>query len=128
MSHYVVLNSWAGDDADRAAFRLATIFAFPQQEAGQIVRQIQSGSPWQFDRAFDDKNAETVNRYLSTQGFGIELIPADGAPHPEAVEEEVEFDAEDLSAEPVDDVAVEQAESERRHRLARPERRPSPMH
>jgi len=113
MSHYVVLHSWAGDDADKAAFRLATMFALPQQEAGQIVRQIQGGTPWQFHQTFDEKNAETVNRYLSTQGFSLELIPTNvPSPSEEVPGEEVEFEAEDLYADVDEDIAVEPAAPE----------------
>ncbi len=112
MNHFVVLQTWAGDDADKAASRLATLFALPQDEAGEIVRQVQGGTPWQHPKSFDEKNAETINRYLNSQGFTLELIPADDFLPPEEPEEEaeVEFDDEDLSAdleEPEIDIDVE---------------------
>lgn len=117
MSQYVVLHTWAGDDADKAAFRLATMFALPQEEAGEVIRQIQAGTPWQFPQAFDEKNAETVNNYLSKQGFSVELVLTEAASPSEEVEEDLEFDDEDLSDDFEDEPLVE---------LDEPEATPSP--
>ncbi|CAI2717172.1 YjgN family protein [Nitrospina watsonii] len=77
MNQYISLNSWAGPDTDHAAFRLATIFALSQKEAEQIVKQVSKGIPWRFADPLDSLNAGNVDRYLSTQGFAVELIPTD---------------------------------------------------
>jgi len=80
MNQYVSLNAWIGGDKDRAASRLATLFALPQKEAGKIVKQVSKGKPWQFAEPLDLKNAGNVDRYLSSQGFKVELIPTESAP------------------------------------------------
>lgn len=80
MNQYVSLNAWIGGDKDRAAARLATLFALPQKEAGKIVKQLSKGKPWQFAEPLDAKNAGNVNRYLTSQGFSVELIPISSAP------------------------------------------------
>ncbi|MGP0565407.1 MULTISPECIES: YjgN family protein [unclassified Nitrospina] len=78
MNHYISLNAWSGNDVNRAAFRLATMFALTQKEAGQVVKQVKKGIPWRFANPLDSQNAQNVNRYLSNQGFSVELIPIDG--------------------------------------------------
>jgi hypothetical protein len=75
MSCYIKLNSWAGDDVNGPAARLAKMFGMDSGEANQAMRKIIAGQNWQFQRPISQEQAKTARSYLRWLGFDPELSP-----------------------------------------------------
>ncbi len=80
MSNYIVLNSWDGQNEEQAATRLAMMFRMEIQQAGEIVKKLLEGNPWQFEKTISNRKAEVAEKYLRSMGFDVERSLAESRP------------------------------------------------
>ena len=71
MDSYLVLNSWAGDDPQKAASRLAQMFRMAEDQASKIVENLRAGRSWQIPKRLSDQKAQVAKTYLKNLGFGV---------------------------------------------------------
>jgi len=71
MDSYLVLNSWAGDDPQKAASRLAQMFRMAEDQASKIVENLRAGRSWQIPKRLSDQKAQVAKTYLKNLGFDV---------------------------------------------------------
>ena len=86
MSCYMVFNSWSGDDSADAIEKMARVFRMEEDQASQILDDLETGETWQFEHQISDKQSEIAEGYLQGLGFDLERIPI------MVDEEDMEFD------------------------------------
>jgi len=72
MSCFLVLNSFAGNDQEAAAKKLALIFRMAPQEASSILEKVTQGQGWSTPREVSDQQAAVAENYLKGIGFQVE--------------------------------------------------------
>ena len=72
MSCFLVLNSFAGDDQEAAAKKLALMFRMAPQQAQAIIKRIAQGQVWQTPKEISDQQAAVAENYLTGIGFQVE--------------------------------------------------------
>lgn len=86
MGNYLVLNSWAGDDPQKAAGRLAKMFRMAEGQASKIVENLRAGRSWRIPKQLSDQKAQVAKGYLKNLGFDVtragEVAVVAGAPQP----------------------------------------------
>ena len=75
MSHYMVFNSWSGDDSAIAVEKMSRVFRMDGDQASQIMDDLTAGETWQFEYQISDKQSEIAEGYLQELGFDVERIP-----------------------------------------------------
>ncbi len=75
MSHYMVFNSWSGDDSATAIEKMSRVFRMDEDHASQILDDLTAGETWQFEHQVSDKQSEIAESYLQGLGFEVERIP-----------------------------------------------------
>jgi len=72
MSCFLVLNSFAGDDQEVAAKKLALMFRMAPQQANAIIEKVAKGQVWRTPREVSDQQAAVAENYLTGIGFQVE--------------------------------------------------------
>ena len=72
MSCFLVLNSFAGNDQEAAAKKLALMFRMAPQQAHAILEKIAQGQVWQTPKEVSDQQAAVAENYLTGIGFQVE--------------------------------------------------------
>ena len=72
MSCFLILNSFAGNDQDAAAKKLALMFRMAPQKAHAILEKIAQGQVWQTPKEVSDQQAAVAENYLTGIGFQVE--------------------------------------------------------
>jgi len=72
MSCFLVLNSFAGDDQEVAAKKLALMFRMAPQQANAIIEKVAKGQVWRTPREVSDQQAAVAENYLKGIGFQVE--------------------------------------------------------
>jgi len=72
MSCFLTLSSFAGEDQDAAAKKLALMFRMAPQQASTILEKISKGQAWQIPQGISDKQAAVAENYLKGIGFQVE--------------------------------------------------------
>ncbi len=72
MSCFLVLNSFAGDDQEVAAKKLALMFRMAPQQANAIIEKVAKGHVWRTPREVSDQQAAVAENYLKRIGFQVE--------------------------------------------------------
>ena len=117
MSCFLVLNSFAGNDQEAAAKKLALMFRMAPQEADAILEKVTQGQGWSTPREVSDQQAAVAENYLKGIGFQVERsgqqAVVDQIAGSVAVAEEEPFAAEmetDASLTPPETVSVPRTE------------------
>lgn len=76
MGYFLVLNSYAGDNQDVAAKKLAMMFRMAPQQAQAVVDQVSKGKVWQFKNKISDQQAALAESYLKGIGFQVQRAGA----------------------------------------------------
>lgn len=72
MSCFLVLNSFAGDDQEVAAKKLALMFRMAPQQANAIIEKVAKGQVWRTPKEVSDQQAAVAENYLTGIGFQVE--------------------------------------------------------
>ena len=100
MSCFLVLNSFAGNDQEAAAKKLALMFRMTPQQAGAILEKVARGQVWRTPKEVSDQQALVAENYLNGIGFHVERsgqqAVVDQIAGAVAVEEEPPNDEADL--------------------------------
>ena len=72
MSCFLVLNSFAGNDQEAAAKKLALMFRMAPQEADAILEKVAQGQGWSTPKEISDQQAAVAENYLKGIGFQVE--------------------------------------------------------
>ena len=75
MSCFLILNSWSGDDQVNAKEKMARMFRMDPEEADEVVDNLSSGNPWQFDHQVSVRQSQVAEPFLQSLGFEVECIP-----------------------------------------------------
>ena len=68
MSHYMVFNSWSGDDSATAIEKMSRVFRMDEEQASQVLDDLAAGETWQFEYQISDKQSEIAEDYLQAIG------------------------------------------------------------
>lgn len=71
MDRYLVLNSWDGDDPQKAASRLAQMFRMAEDQASKIMENLRVGRSWRIPKRLSDQKAQVAKTYLKNLGFDV---------------------------------------------------------
>ncbi len=72
MSCFLVLNSFAGNDQEAAAKKLALMFRMAPQQANAIIDRVSKGQVWRTPKEVSDRQAAVAENYLKGIGFQVE--------------------------------------------------------
>ena len=72
MSCFLVLNSFAGNDQEAAAKKLALMFRMTPQQASSILEKVARGQVWRTPAEVSDQQAVAAENYLRGIGFQVE--------------------------------------------------------
>ena len=72
MSCFLVLNSFAGNDQEAAAKKLALMFRMTPQQANAILEKVARGQVWRTPAEVSDQQAAVAENYLKGIGFQVE--------------------------------------------------------
>jgi uncharacterized membrane protein YjgN (DUF898 family) len=72
MSCFLVLNSFAGNDQEAAAKKLALMFRMAPQQAHAILEKVAQGQEWRSPSEVSDQQAAVAENYLKSIGFQVE--------------------------------------------------------
>lgn len=75
MSRQITLNSWYGSNPGLAAEKVARVFRINLGQASTVLKKLQDGGIWRFDRTISDDQAGPVAAYLQSLGFQVDLKP-----------------------------------------------------
>ncbi len=73
MSNFIQIHSWSGTDPKGVSQRLAKMFKLSPKEAASIVKGLQKGNSWQFDKPIPLAQSQKAMDYLNAMGFSAEL-------------------------------------------------------
>lgn len=62
-------------DSNGPAKKMAEVFKIDSHKADEVMRTLEMGWPWKFDKKVSDRQADRAARYLKNLGFQVELIP-----------------------------------------------------
>ncbi len=96
MSYHICLNSWAGEDQDSAASKMAKVFRMDELDAFDIVRGLSEGNAWQFQHPISNQQSEIAENFLTSLGFDVERRVV-----------EAQFDFDDLDDDGASEAPVE---------------------
>lgn len=82
MGCFLVLNSYAGENQEVAAKKLALMFRMAPQQAQAIIDQVAKGQVWRFQKEVSDQQASVAENYLKAIGFQVERSDGQAAVHP----------------------------------------------
>lgn len=100
MSCFLVLNSFAGNDQEAAAKKLALMFRMAPKQAHAIMDKVAKGQVWRTPREISDQQAAVAEDYLKRIGFQVERSGQQAVDDPIA-------DAVAVEEEPIDSLENE---------------------
>ncbi len=79
MSHFIVLESWSGDDIHSITPKMAKVFRMSPNRAANIMEDVAKGVSWKFEKSVSDNQATQAQTYLNRLGFEVKILPAESA-------------------------------------------------
>jgi len=74
MSCKISVSGWNGSDKTVVSKKISKMFRMESGKALKIMRKLDTGIPWNFDRPVSDKQGKEARTFLVSLGFRVALI------------------------------------------------------
>ena len=75
MSCKISVSGWQGEDRTVVIEKISKIFRMTPEKATAIMKKLDTGIPWQFDRIVSDQQGKDAKALLVSLGFRVALVP-----------------------------------------------------